>query len=270
MTNYDIRTLQLRLLDILKAFHTVCNTHGLKYAICAGTMLGAVRHKGFIPWDDDLDVAMPRPDYNRFIQNAAEWLPAPLELVSAETDNTYPIPFAKIQDSSTTLIERPHLYYLGGCYIDIFPIDAWPANTVKRRWQAAKYFALKQLLYLVHRDPYKHGHGPDSWLPLITRRIYTMPELQSRIREVLCSYRIDREPLASCYADGLKNALPKEISCSFAPIEFEGVEVMGIKHAHQYLSKMYGDYMTIPPVEKQIQHKFYYLDLEHPYREYNG
>ena len=107
MATYDIRPLQLRILRILLAVQKVCEEHNLRYFIIAGTLLGAVRHKGFIPWDDDLDIAMPRRDYDMLCQPASEWLPAPYEMVSFETDpENYPLPFAKIQDASTTLIER--------------------------------------------------------------------------------------------------------------------------------------------------------------------
>ena len=115
MPSYDIRPLQLRILQNLEAIHNVCAEHGLRYYLWAGTMLGAVRHKGFIPWDDDIDIAMPRRDYDLLMQNAREWLPEQYEVVSYETDpKNYPLPFAKLQDANTTLLERAHLSYLGG------------------------------------------------------------------------------------------------------------------------------------------------------------
>ena len=98
MATYDIRPLQLRMLEILLAFDKMCKEHNLNYGIMAGTLLGAVRHKGFIPWDDDMDVGMPRPDYEKFIAHCSEWLPAPYEFVCAENDPKYPLPFGKIQD----------------------------------------------------------------------------------------------------------------------------------------------------------------------------
>ena len=100
MATYDIRPLQLRILDILMAVDKVCKEHNLRYYIIAGTLLGAVRHKGFIPWDDDLDIGMPRTDYDLLMAHAAEWLPAPFEAACFENDTTYPLPFAKIQDGS--------------------------------------------------------------------------------------------------------------------------------------------------------------------------
>lgn len=89
MATYDIRPLQLRILKNLLAIDKVCKEHNLRYYIMAGTMLGAVRHKGFIPWDDDLDIGMPRADYDLLMTNAKEWLPEPYEAVSLRmTKNT--------------------------------------------------------------------------------------------------------------------------------------------------------------------------------------
>ena len=82
MALYEIRPLQLRILEILRAVDKTCREHDLCYYIWAGTMIGAVRHKGFIPWDDDLDIAMPRPDYERLIAHQREWLPKPFESTS--------------------------------------------------------------------------------------------------------------------------------------------------------------------------------------------
>lgn len=84
MATYDIRPLQLRILKILLAIDKVCKEHHLRYYIMAGTMLGAVRHKGFIPWDDDLDIGMPRADYDLLMANSHKWLPEPYEAVCAE------------------------------------------------------------------------------------------------------------------------------------------------------------------------------------------
>ena len=126
MASYDIDLLHQRILRILMAVDKTCRENQLRYYIWAGTMIGAVRHKGFIPWDDDIDIAMPRPDYERFIAHSKEWLPQPYEFVCAENDPRYPLPFGKVQDASTTLIERTHLHYLGGIYIDVFPIDGVP------------------------------------------------------------------------------------------------------------------------------------------------
>ena len=268
MAQYDIRPLQLRVLEILRAVDATCRQHGLHYYIWAGTMIGAVRHKGFIPWDDDLDIAMPRPDYEQLIAHQKEWLPAPYEMVCAENDPRYPLPFAKIQDGSTTLIERMHLKYLGGIYLDVFPIDGTPKGWLHRKCHFARYQYYKRVLYLLFRDPYKHGHGPNSWVPLLSRRLYSLDEVQRKIRRILTKYRYEDCDMVADYDDGSRGIMAKSVLGTPTPYRFEDMEALGVEQYDTYLSNKYGDYMTIPDGAHQRQHNFHLLDLEHSYKTY--
>ena len=252
MASYDIDLLHQRILRILMAVDKTCRENQLRYYIWAGTMIGAVRHKGFIPWDDDIDIAMPRPDYERFIAHSKEWLPQPYEFVCAENDPRYPLPFGKVQDASTTLIERTHLHYLGGIYIDVFPIDGVPAGTLSRKWHFAVYEYWKRVLYLIHRDPYKHGHGPSSWIPLLCRKIYTMQGVQKRIRRLLLRYDYEQAPLVADYDDGRHGAMNKDVLGTPTSYSFEDETVLGVEQYDTYLSHKYGDYMTLPPEDKRV------------------
>ncbi|MBR6714352.1 MAG: LicD family protein [Bacteroidaceae bacterium] len=268
MATYDIRPLQMRMLKVLEAIDETCRKHSLRYGIFAGSLIGAVRHKGFIPWDDDMDILMPRPDYEQFVAHSREWLPEPYEFVCAENDPAYPLPFGKVQDASTTLIERVHLSYLGGIYVDVFPLDAVPSAPLVRRMHLWRYGLLRQALYWIHRDPYKHGHGPSSWIPLLTRKLTTMERLQQKIRRLLTKYDYDSCTLVADYTDGLEGVMPKEVEGVYAPYEFEGKTFMGVKDYDYYLTQMYGDYMKIPDGDHQRQHNFHILDLDHPYKDY--
>lgn len=270
MANYDIRPLQLAILKILMQIDKVCREHNLRYYIMAGTMLGAVRHKGFIPWDDDLDIGMPRGDYDKLMAHSKAWIPAPYEAVCAENDPAYPLPFAKIQDASTTLIERIHLKYIGGIYIDVFPLDGVPQNPLKRRLHFARYEFFKRVLYLIFRDPYKHGKGPSCYIPLLCRKLFTTAGVQKSIRKVMTKYDFEECDLICDYDDGLKGVMRKEELGSPTPISFENQIVMGVQNFHAYLKRKYGDYMTPPAQSGQRQHNFHYLDLNKPYKEYNN
>ena len=106
MAEYNLHDLHNVMLGILKAIDETCKKYNLRYFIVAGTQLGAVRHKGFIPWDDDADVCMPHSDYDQLIAHSKEWLPEGYELICAENDKHYPQPFAKMQDARTTIIEH--------------------------------------------------------------------------------------------------------------------------------------------------------------------
>ncbi|MCI1474139.1 MAG: LicD family protein [Prevotella sp.] len=268
MVNYDIRKLQLRILNILKSVDQVCTDHHLTYYIWAGTMIGAIRHHGFIPWDDDIDIAMPREDYNRIIENSTAWLPTSLEMVCTENDSSYPLPFAKIQDSTTTLIERMHLKYLGGIYIDVFPLDGVPKGWIKQKLHFGQYEYYKRILYLVHRNPYKHGKGPSCWIPLLCRHLFRMEEIQRKIRKILIRYPFSNSRLIADYDDGFHGKMDKSVLGKPTAYKFEDTTVKGVQNYGQYLSQKYGNYMEMPPEEKRHQHNFYYLDLNHSYRAF--
>lgn len=268
MTTYNIRSLQLRILQNLMALHRVCEEHNLRYYLWAGSMLGAVRHSGFIPWDDDIDIAMPRRDYDLLMSNAKKWMPEPWEVVSYETDpQKYPLPFAKIQDTSTTLIERMHLNYLGGIYIDVFPLDGMPKSKLRQRLHFIHYQWLKKALYFVHRDPFRHGHGISCWLPLLCRKIYTMQELQEKIRKLQKTYDYEECSLVVDHDDGLKGIINKTSLGKPTPILFENKIVWGVEKADDYLRQKYGEYLTIPNKEQQRQHNFHLLNLEKSYKD---
>lgn len=268
MASYDIRPLQLRILEILLVIDKVCKAHGLRYYLAAGTMLGAVRHKGFIPWDDDVDIAMPRKDYDLLMQHSQEWLPEPYEALCAEQNPEYPSDFAKVIDSSTTLIERAHHSYVGGIYVDVFPIDGMTSNTFMQHIHFARYSFYKKIIYLLCRDPYKHGHGPSCWLPLLCRKLFTLKGVLHRLLELQKKYADNAQELVVDHDFGMRGIMSPSVYGNPQEVDFEGHVLCGVEQADQYLKKLYGDYMTIPPGDKQRQHNFYYLDYNLPYKEY--
>lgn len=263
-----LRTLQLHLLDILKSIDQVCKEHDLRYYLAAGTMLGAVRHGGFIPWDDDIDICMPRSDYDCLMRHASEWMPQPYEILCAEYNSDYPSDFAKVVDSSTTLIERQHHRYVGGLYVDVFPLDTISASPVIQRIQTWQYSLLKKCLYLLCRDPYKNGHGPSSWLPLILQHTTDTRTIIRHLLRLQQQWSDSESGLIIDHDFRRRGIMPQSVYGTPRPIDFEGYTFCGVAQPHLYLTHLYGDYMTIPPVEQRHQHNFYYLDYDTPYRQY--
>ena len=121
---------------------------------------------------------------------------------------------------------------------------------------------------LIHRDPYKHGKGPSSWIPLLCRKFFTLTGAQESIRKVMKKYDFDQCALVCDYDDGMKGIMSKDILGTPTPIRFEDEEVWGVQKYDAYLSQKYGDYMTIPKQSGQRQHNFHYLDLNKPYRNF--
>lgn len=267
-TNYELRDLQQRLVIIMENIDKVCREHGLRYYLWAGTQLGAVRHKGFIPWDDDADLAMPRPDYDILMEHSKEWLPAPYEIIGPHVSSNYPHRFAKVIDSSTTLLERPDMLYPEGVYVDIFPLDGFPEDARARKSQLNAYRHVKKKLFFACRDPYKHGGGPSAWFCKFLQKFLSVNELQQKLQEVMKRYRLEDCDSFIEYDYGRRAIFKKSLLDNPVLYEFEGKQFYGLADADYFLTTVYGDYMTPPPVEKQVQHRFLYLDFNKPYREF--
>ena len=268
MAQYEIRPLQLKILDIMTAFDKICREHGLTYYIWAGTMLGAVRHGGFIPWDDDADIALPRKDYDILVSHAAEWIPQPYELNCIEKSDAFTGTYAKFIDGSTTIVERYDFNSVGGIYVDIFPIDETYNCRFLAKIRASRYKILNKLAYFCNRNPYKHGKGPSSWLPRTVQALTTNAKLQKRACRIMKSGSFPKSKYVCDYDFGTRGIMPKDIIGKPTPIMFEGREFMGVEFPDRYLPHFYGDYMKLPDEKDRKQHNFYYLDYDLPYSQY--
>lgn len=269
MADYKVEDIQQHILKVLIAVDKVCREHGIRYWLSDGTMLGAVRHGGFIPWDDDADIAMPRPDFERFIKHGEEWLPKPFELQTFEKDENCTSALLKVIDGSTTLIERWSLNQIGGVYIDVCPIDGIPSQRWRRKLRIAMVHMVKSWVYLRSRDPYKRGRGYTSWLPRLlqaTVKNVTLQRLQKRIQS---AYDYESAPLIADYDSGDRSSMPREVMGEPTPIMFAGHELLGVAQPDTYLKCLYGDYMKLPPEEKRRIHSFDYVDFERSYHDYH-
>lgn len=257
LTQQELRESQMKLLDYVDAF---CRKHEIKYTISGGTLLGAVRHGGYIPWDDDMDIQMLRKEYVRFTElwNASK-SEHPFEFVSIESGNSMGYPFGKIHDPRTVT-------YIGklertGVYIDVFPVD----NVIDENdfvARHAKVLALykerghifEQMRYANERQSFK------TWFRrlFVPRINKTYNQVAEEINTTAKMYENTVAPLRYEMIAGTrcKRPIPKEVFEQYEYIKFEDRKYMAVKDVDTYLTLTFGDYMTLPPVSKRVSHGF--------------
>lgn len=265
----EFRRMQLLQLDMLKEFDRVCRTHGIKYSIDAGTLLGAVRHKGYIPWDDDADLAMTREEYQKFKEVADEMDPKVCYFQDHETDPEYRWGYGKLRRTGTTFVRvgQEHIKCKTGVFVDVFPFDDVPKSVLGQMLQDFYCFCLRKILWSeVARvsDPnwfWRCWFGVLSCVPssFVFNRIKRFVRKSAnatanRIRVLLfvTNGKLNKKkkpPLRERYG------MPKEWLLDVVDYEFEGVKLLGSRDYVARLTYQYGsDYMQLPPLEKRLPH----------------
>lgn len=263
-------------LDMLKIFIGICSKLDIKYYVLGGTMLGAVRHKGFIPWDDDIDVGLYRRDYELFCQKAQELLPEGLFLQTGETDPEYIGGFAKIRNSNTTFVESSTKKFRinHGVYLDIFPLDYYPETKAEQRLFELKNRIIKMRLRREYTlDDRAKGSRAKEFAAAVASAaamlIYPTVESACTAREKLYTSVKSSEMFANYNgAWGKKEIVPAFWYGEGRMMPFEDIQVCVPEHCEKWLAQVYGDYMQFPPEEKRVTHHFTELiDLDRPYTE---
>lgn len=262
MESNSIELLHSIHLDMLVKFDKICEENGLTYFLDSGTALGAVRHHGFIPWDDDVDVGMPREDYNRLLELGEKGLPDNLFVQTYENDPGYMMPFAKIRLGDTFFPEaavdvRKMKYQ--GIYIDVFPFDKIPSDTRKairhikksrfwyfvsvfsRRNYPGKKIPQKVLSYVLHHTSYK-----------------TVIKLHKHYDRFCTKYNTEDTKFYTCFCWRISQRriyIFEEVEMfPTIKLSFEGKMLRMMQNPHAYLKKMFGDYLTLPPENERKAH----------------
>lgn len=248
----EIKNIEYSILTEVAQF---CETNGIRYYLVCGTLLGAVRHKGFIPWDDDIDIGMPRPDYERFIKefNSSEYV-----LHDNSIDGRYPYAFAKVSDPKTELTEEIEFPFPMGVYIDIFPIDGVPENEKEQKKFFRRIEWDMRLLSWKRISGKKKVGAVHKILQIIAKLLLKPVSMEKIVR------RLDRDvkkyPYESASFVGHfvtksnwgSDIKPKEIFGVPVKHVFEGGYFAVPSDYKKYLSLEYGDYMKLPPADKQV------------------
>lgn len=263
-----IEKLHKHILKMLDVFHAFCVENGLTYYICGGTQLGATRHKGFIPWDDDADVMMPINDYNKLI-DLRDKLPEGIEIKDITFDKEHKYPFIKMYDVNTTYIEGfgKSGSGIGGVYLDIFPMIPLSNNYKKAIKMMRKFTFMRKIIYLKNTGGKRDNFIKNIYTTLI-RKIplkYLMKKVVKMLNKKTEMTQYVTNPFG-IYGD--KDVV--ELSWVGQPklYEFDGLQLYGVQDDDAYLSRIYGDYMTLPPEEKRHIHTIAFCDFNLPYREY--
>lgn len=261
--------------EMLCTFIAICEQLQLTYYLVCGSALGAMYYQGFIPWDDDLDVALPRSDYQRFCREAPALLPDHYFLQTYQTDPAFPAIYAKMRDSRTTFIETAaaHLPIHHGVYLDVFPLDGYPTERRQiRRLERHKKWLKLQL---------SSAYPTSSAQKFVTRcalRVFRMlgvdkrtDRVAERLEKRISQWDLDSSPLWCNHGNwqGKLEYAPREQYGQGREVEFEGLTVRVPSLAEEYLTQKYGNWQRDLPVEQQISHHHCLVcDTKKPYTNY--
>lgn len=243
-------------LNILIAFDAYCRGHNLKYTLFYGTLLGAIRHEGFIPWDDDIDVAMPRKDYDYLINHFGD---KSYGIMECKKNNYYYIPWAKIFDKKTikkeSVYTNKHIEI--GINIDVFPIDNIPSKNFYWERKKKEQPIIQKLLL-----SYRIEYGSNTIIRNIRKIIYTWHRInQNKYCRKIDSTFNNRNPITNYTVSNFifekyekQSVFPKDLFENLIYVSFEGGVFFATKYYDVVLKTIYGDYMTPPPEKDRIPH----------------
>ncbi len=261
----DFRKLQLFELDLLVELDRVCRANGIVYQIWAGTQLGAVRHKGFIPWDDDADVVMLREEYEKFKRISDQLNPRICFFQDHDNDPNYRWGYGKLRRTGTKYVRlgQEHIACKTGVFIDIFPLDDIPLSTIGQMIQDFHCFCIRKIQWsevgrITDKGFLKIWYSVLAKIPVDFAfnqlKKYTNKSRNDSPNKVrtLCYTSIGKlyykHPIKERYG------MPKKWFRYTKEFEFEGKRLIGLADYDEYLKFSYGDYMQLPPESERVQH----------------
>ena len=264
--------IQEKVFQMLQAFTQICDRLHLKCFLVCGSALGAVKYGGFIPWDDDVDVALFRSDYERFCKEAPALLPAHLFLQNFRSDPAFPAIYSKLRDSRTTCIEESvaALPIHHGISLDIFPLDGYPKDKKEqKRLERRKAWFVRKLSIPCVR--------PERWKEMLVKPLRALgfgkntAQTAEAYTALISVWPVENSDIIANHGNwqGRLEYHRKEIYGEGSRGSFEGAAVRLPADCDAYLRQKYGDYRQDPPPDKQrSHHRYQRLDAERPYTEF--
>lgn len=262
MEELSLRETQLAELEILIEFDKFCKENNLKYSLDSGTLLGAIRHKGFIPWDDDIDVSMPRADYEKLyalITEKGGKIAENLELVPDRGENAR-LPFMKIVDKNI-FVKSAIGEAVENLWIDIFPFDGFPADDKKaeKLWKRLAKYKRICLYNYANCSQHKGIKKLVRKLFAVYAKAYGLHRAIRNIDKIAKKYPFgdcERVGMVVWSMIGIRGKVPNDSFEKLVEVEFEGKKFPSIYSWHEYLCGLYGDYMQLPPENQRHTHSF--------------
>lgn len=267
--DFDKKKYRELLIQTFFSFDNFCRKNGIKYYAAYGTLIGAVRHKGIIPWDDDIDVYMLRSDYDKFCSFKGR-VGSHYDIMTIDDDNYWLLSLAKYVDTNTTLQEHKHYPLVLGVYVDIFPLDELPSDTtvyLKDKYDKYSLYVARGMMRYSVKEIMTSIVAPRRFLYIITNIVYFKNLLPIHMKKYLsCVEEIKKQVgdylVSYDGGNGHKEILKKSYFEKSIELEFEGGKIMAPIAYDAILKQIYGDYMTLPPIEKRISHhSHYFVDL---------
>lgn len=268
MEDNNLKELHQHLLLMMDEIHKICVEYGIHYSLMGGTLIGAIRHKGFIPWDDDLDIGMMWDDYQKFCHVVSNLKHDWLEFEVPNENNTVIWSLIKVYDTRTTFIDTLS-GTAKGVFIDVFPITYSGNSLSISKCHFYYHHIIKALL--VRKYPFFKGKSKsvDFILTTIAKSIKSR-WLISAMNDHYRRLNKKTTKFVSDFDGCTRGIVPAEYLDGYKLYDFEDRRFFGINRADEYLTWVWGDYMKLPPENKRIPHHADYINFDLPYKEYHG
>lgn len=267
---YELKDLQTVLLYIAKEIKRVCEKNNIKYTMIGGTLIGAVRHKGFIPWDDDMDFVMTRENFDRFVKCCKNQLGDEFEVQNWKTDPHYGFGFCKIILKNTEVVEKgkENMQCRKNAFVDVIPFDRMPQNKLLQYKQDYLIRFYRNLVLMKSDKNIIEAFPPKMRAKRkATAALFGFISRKTAIRRLEHQLRLYKNDKNADYTSMLgsygyqKEITSKKLFDEYVQLPFEDTEFMAIKNYDIYLTQVFGDYMQLPPEEKRVNHGMSKVDF---------